>query len=131
MVTTRRRSGALPNAPPPSRVVDQIEEEMDENPGDDGSSKAQSDDDDAPYGIAPPKKRARRPKKSETPLLQNGNSVKKAQPPKGKGKVRELMKTFFDTLPLDLIFEIFSYLHPSDLLRLSRSGKRIRSLLMS
>ncbi|KAG8960871.1 hypothetical protein FRC03_006039 [Tulasnella sp. 419] len=132
MVTTRGQSGALCNAAPLSPVGGQIEDEMDQYSDDDHSSEAQSDDNDSSYSPAPQTQRARRSKRTETLLPHKEDSNKKAaQHSKGKGKARELMKTFFGTLPLDLIFEIFSYLHPSDLLRLSRSGKRIRSLLMS
>ncbi|KAI0784929.1 hypothetical protein C8Q75DRAFT_809482 [Abortiporus biennis] len=37
----------------------------------------------------------------------------------------------FPNMPLDILYEIFSYLHPLDLLRLARTSKDLRALLMS
>ncbi|KAF9070945.1 hypothetical protein BDP27DRAFT_1219832 [Rhodocollybia butyracea] len=34
-------------------------------------------------------------------------------------------------IPLDIVFEIFAYLHPLDLLRLSRATKELRCILIN
>ncbi|GAA5864375.1 hypothetical protein JCM8547_005801 [Rhodosporidiobolus lusitaniae] len=54
----------------------------------------------------------------------------------GKGKVNgKKDKTpkvdYLETLPFDMLCEIFSYLHPGELLALSRTAKPYRQLLMS
>ncbi|KAF9014653.1 hypothetical protein BDZ89DRAFT_1076413 [Hymenopellis radicata] len=46
---------------------------------------------------------------------------------RGRGKLRQLSTE----IPLDVLFEIFSYLEPLDLLRMSRTTKRLRTLFMS
>ncbi|KAL0947627.1 hypothetical protein HGRIS_013715 [Hohenbuehelia grisea] len=77
---------------------------------------------------------------NETPVL-DGNSAKRkieeeiyeepttTKKPriqrKGRGKLRDLPH-----MPLDILFDIFSNLNPSDLLRLARTTKALRDILM-
>ncbi|KIO15698.1 hypothetical protein M407DRAFT_34714 [Tulasnella calospora MUT 4182] len=50
---------------------------------------------------------------------------------KGKGKAKGQLHTLFDKLPTDVVYTIFSHLHPNDLLRLARTNRMLRSHLMS
>lgn len=50
---------------------------------------------------------------------------------KGKGKAKAQLDTLFDKLPTDVVYTIFSHLHPLDLLRLARTNRMLRSHLMS
>ncbi|KAI0354354.1 hypothetical protein OH77DRAFT_1425915 [Trametes cingulata] len=75
----------------------------------------------------PPKKRARRSKAAEDPASAAGPSTSRTV--KGRtylGKLAGLLQ-----VPMDVFFEIFSHLHPSDLLRASRTSKDLRSVLLS
>ncbi|KAJ7709641.1 hypothetical protein B0H17DRAFT_231775 [Mycena rosella] len=65
-----------------------------------------------------------------------------AMPPRKKGKVigkkvKDLVLAFptsskgFPALPLDILFEIFSHLHPLDLLHLTRTTKPFRRFLLN
>ncbi|KIK57099.1 hypothetical protein GYMLUDRAFT_773837 [Collybiopsis luxurians FD-317 M1] len=42
-----------------------------------------------------------------------------------------LLERLTQGVPLDVVFEIFCYLDPGDLLRLARTSKELRNLLMS
>ncbi|GAA5911867.1 hypothetical protein JCM6882_005222 [Rhodosporidiobolus microsporus] len=58
--------------------------------------------------------------------------AKKRKTGKGKGKAREKQKPkkdYLRTMPMDVLVEIFSHLHPGELLQLSRTAKEYRSLL--
>ncbi|KAG8896285.1 hypothetical protein FRC01_011904 [Tulasnella sp. 417] len=50
---------------------------------------------------------------------------------KGKGKAKAQLDTLFDKLPTDVVYMIFSHLHPNDLLRLARTSRMLRSHLMA
>ncbi|KAG8933778.1 hypothetical protein FRC02_011197 [Tulasnella sp. 418] len=70
----------------------------------------------------------------EYPVKKKPRSSKKgAQLKVGKpGKRRRLsLAMLFELLPLELVFEIWSYLEPLDLLRISRSNKWLQDLLTS
>ncbi|TFK75174.1 hypothetical protein BDN72DRAFT_758228 [Pluteus cervinus] len=45
------------------------------------------------------------------------------------GSRRGLLKSF-TKIPMDVLFEIFSHLHPQDVLNLARTTKRLREVLM-
>ncbi|KAG9042926.1 hypothetical protein FS837_010210, partial [Tulasnella sp. UAMH 9824] len=49
----------------------------------------------------------------------------------GEEQAMAQLHTLFDKLPTDVIYTIFSHLHPSDLLRLARTSRMLRSHLMS
>ncbi|KAK0220349.1 hypothetical protein IW262DRAFT_1494435 [Armillaria fumosa] len=48
-----------------------------------------------------------------------------------RGRRAQFFKSQLADVPLEIYLEIFSYLHPVDLLRLARTTKRFRSFLMS
>ncbi|KAF9075683.1 hypothetical protein BDP27DRAFT_1414865 [Rhodocollybia butyracea] len=50
---------------------------------------------------------------------------------KGKNQIRGKLERLAKDFPLDVILEIFCFLEPDDLLRLVRTTKRIRSILMN
>ncbi|KAJ3852827.1 hypothetical protein EV368DRAFT_82141 [Lentinula lateritia] len=93
----------------------------------------------------PPRKRARKnPSNAAQPLSdvedeegedEDAASTKKKQRmPKQFRKVRGklgLLERLAKDVPLDVIFEIFCYLDPGDLLRLARTSKDLRGMLMS
>ncbi|KAG9042933.1 hypothetical protein FS837_010217 [Tulasnella sp. UAMH 9824] len=70
------------------------------------------------YGISHGKKR--KPRKPATPSTKG----------KRTGKARRL-DTLFDKLPTEVVYTIFAFLHPLDLLRLARTNQMLRSHLMS
>ncbi|KAG8942875.1 hypothetical protein FRC04_003450 [Tulasnella sp. 424] len=53
------------------------------------------------------------------------------EPTKGKGKAKAKFDTLFDKLPTDVLYKIFIFLNPLDLLRLARTNQMLRSHLMS
>ncbi|KAG8952214.1 hypothetical protein FRC04_004921 [Tulasnella sp. 424] len=65
------------------------------------------------------------------PKRKKAKTTSKLTKRKGKVTARSLMKDLFSALPLDLIYEVFGHLHPSDLLNLARTSKMLRSHLMS
>ncbi|KAF8907431.1 hypothetical protein CPB85DRAFT_1436555 [Mucidula mucida] len=69
----------------------------------------------------------RRPK-TKTPVAAAA-TTDSCPAPKRRGR-KGILEQITDT-PLDVLFEIFSYLEPFDLLRLSRTTKDLRGLLMS
>ncbi|KAJ8520526.1 hypothetical protein ONZ45_g2686 [Pleurotus djamor] len=70
---------------------------------------------DTQYKAKPAKRRKVAPADGET----------KRVVPRGKGKLRNLPQ-----MPLDILFEIFGFLTPLDVLRLARTTKDFRSVLM-
>ncbi|KAG9016663.1 hypothetical protein FRB90_002618 [Tulasnella sp. 427] len=98
---------------PPVKRPRHIHSTEDEN----ASHSPEPDSNEEDYETSHGKKRKRKTKA-------NGKS-------KAKGKVKAHLDTFFDKLPLEVVYTIFSYLHPSDLLRLARTNHMLRSHLMS
>lgn len=59
----------------------------------------------------------------------SANTKAKAVMKRGRGKDKKKQETFLTELPLDVLFEIFEYLQPLDLLNLSYTAKELRSIL--
>ncbi|RPD66387.1 hypothetical protein L226DRAFT_530487 [Lentinus tigrinus ALCF2SS1-7] len=74
------------------------------------------------HGEQPNKRRRRNP-----PL----NKDASATPSQGKGGRRRKSLSMLPNMPLDILYEILSLLHPYDLLHLSRTSKAFRLLLMN
>ncbi|KAJ8457124.1 hypothetical protein ONZ45_g18442 [Pleurotus djamor] len=99
---TQTKYGQCGEAPPP-----QV--------NDPESQDEEAEDDDTQYKPKPAKRRKVVPGDGET----------KRVVPRGKGKLRNLPQ-----MPLDILFEIFGFLTPLDVLRLARTTKDFRSVLM-
>ncbi|KAF8907417.1 hypothetical protein CPB85DRAFT_1311757 [Mucidula mucida] len=101
--------------------------ESEEDDADDDDDSGDASDGEATEDEAPAPKRKPKPTKSKA----SGSAVQDApsQWKKVRGK-RGILQKIADT-PLDVLFEIFSYLDPIDLLRISRTTKDLRQLLMS
>lgn len=84
------------------------------------SSEERSDDDD---DYSPRKKTPTSPRDAKRQKLDKGR--------KGKGKKGRKSLSVLPTMPLDILFEIFEYLHPTDLLRLTQTNKAFNGLLTS
>ncbi|KIK59136.1 hypothetical protein GYMLUDRAFT_44891 [Collybiopsis luxurians FD-317 M1] len=85
-----------------------------------------------------PRKRAKRTTRSKGSLTDEDNLVasnsKRQRIPEQFRKVRGklgLLERLAKDMPLDVILEIFCYLDPGDLLRLARTTKDLRGILMS
>ncbi|KAF9042846.1 hypothetical protein BDZ89DRAFT_1009202 [Hymenopellis radicata] len=78
------------------------------------------DDDDYTTTSTPARKKYRKRVKTNAPVASAA-----ANPRIQRGILQQLTET-----PLDVLLEIFSYLEPLDLLRMSRTTKALRSLLM-
>ncbi|KAE9410789.1 hypothetical protein BT96DRAFT_969103 [Gymnopus androsaceus JB14] len=82
-----------------------------------------------------PKARKRTKKsQSEQPGPSNSVSKRKNKMPEQFKKVRGkfgLLQRLAKDVPLDVIFEVFMHLNPSDLLSLARTSKTLRNMLMS
>ncbi|KAJ7087747.1 hypothetical protein C8R44DRAFT_893003 [Mycena epipterygia] len=74
-------------------------------------------------GAASPRKRAKSNVASTSTAVA---TVTPTRRPRGRGQLKMLPE-----MPLDILFEIFSCLEPPDVLRLSRTTKDLRHLLMS
>ncbi|KIK59276.1 hypothetical protein GYMLUDRAFT_675937 [Collybiopsis luxurians FD-317 M1] len=72
----------------------------------------------------------KRMKKSDTQSGSKKNQRMPAQFRKVRGKLG-LLERLAKDIPLDVIFEIFCHLDPGDLLRLSRTSKNLREILLS
>ncbi|KAE9396287.1 hypothetical protein BT96DRAFT_1021457 [Gymnopus androsaceus JB14] len=102
--------------------VDYEEEQLAEEPSrkrakkssEDTQSKSDSNKDDQSTELSPKKTKQRMPEQFR----------------KVRGRLGMLERLAKD-VPLDVIFEIFSYLDPSDLLRLARTSNDLRGILMS
>ncbi|KAF9029414.1 hypothetical protein BDZ89DRAFT_1014356 [Hymenopellis radicata] len=70
-----------------------------------------------------------RPRKRTKTVVAASAATDSCPAPKRRGR-KGILEQITDT-PLDLLFEIFSYLEPFDLLRLSRTTRDLRGLLMS
>ncbi|KAE9406160.1 hypothetical protein BT96DRAFT_284215 [Gymnopus androsaceus JB14] len=84
---------------------------------------------------ARPRKRAKKSSSNEE-YQSTGSSTKKMKRrmPENFRKVRGklgMLERLAKDVPLDVIFEIFCYLDPSDLLRLARTSNDLRGILMS
>ncbi|KAN0109267.1 hypothetical protein V8E52_009451 [Russula decolorans] len=66
-------------------------------------------------------------KRSKVDPTMAGNVARSGLPKRGRASCLSELPT----MPLDILFEIFSHLHPSDLLSLSRVNKEFRSQLLS
>ncbi|KAJ4493390.1 hypothetical protein C8R41DRAFT_919607 [Lentinula lateritia] len=108
---------------------DEEDQEYDEDP-DDGEE------------VAPKRKKKKTKKvssKSDVSLhsqdkQSSGSSTKRQRMPEQFRKVRGrlgLLEKLAKEVPLDVILEIFCYLEPGDLLRLARTSKDLRDILMS
>ncbi|KAJ3968102.1 hypothetical protein EV361DRAFT_952635 [Lentinula raphanica] len=107
----------------------------------DAGDYEEADDDDAPKRKRKRSKKAAQPSaESSTPSSSNivvqrpESSIKRQRVPEHFRKVRGklgLLEKLAKDMPLDVILEIFCYLEPRDLLRLARTSKDLRGILMS
>ncbi|KAG8965768.1 hypothetical protein FRC05_003027 [Tulasnella sp. 425] len=104
--------------PPRKKLRTELRSPSPSTPAADAKSAEDPESDDD-YRISQSKKQ--KPRKSSS-------STSKA---KGKGKAKAQLDTLFDKLPTDVVYMIFSHLHPLDLLRLARTNRMLRSHLMS
>ncbi|KAF9015800.1 hypothetical protein BDZ89DRAFT_435482 [Hymenopellis radicata] len=103
--------------------------EEEDDDADEGNEEEEYQDEDDDYGdevgldreTKQQRVKGKKPASSTTATSQVG--------PKRRG-MRGILQKMTDT-PLDVLFEIFSYLEPLDLLRMSRTTKDLRQLLMS
>ncbi|KAE9391019.1 hypothetical protein BT96DRAFT_322860 [Gymnopus androsaceus JB14] len=89
---------------------------------------------DESYFVALPHFRARKEKLDEDGQVQVRKRAKKrAIPPEFKNVKGPfgVLETLGKNAPLDIFFEIFTYLKPADLLQLARTSKKLRSILLS
>ncbi|KAF8907452.1 hypothetical protein CPB85DRAFT_1391918 [Mucidula mucida] len=128
---------SIPGAPPvpkpaakrrrmatPESEEDDVEDDADADDDDDSGNATDGEtaEDKAP---APKRKEKRAKGMASDSAVQEAPSQRK----RVRGK-RGILQKMTDT-PLDVLFEIFSYLDPIDLLRISRTTKDLRQLLMS
>ncbi|KAF9060710.1 hypothetical protein BDP27DRAFT_1236376 [Rhodocollybia butyracea] len=81
------------------------------------------------------------PKSKVTDMREDDQTAESSATKKGKNRMPEqfrnvrgrlgLLERLAKDVPLDVILEIFCYLEPGDLLRLARTTKDLRSILMS
>ncbi|KAE9409268.1 hypothetical protein BT96DRAFT_970203 [Gymnopus androsaceus JB14] len=88
------------------------------------------DDEYKEYEEEEPEKHARKRARKSTRSISDSKRRIPEQFRKVRGKLGMLERLAKD-VPLDVIFEIFFYLDPSDLLRLARTSKDLRCILMS
>ncbi|KIK57122.1 hypothetical protein GYMLUDRAFT_229829 [Collybiopsis luxurians FD-317 M1] len=78
-----------------------------------------------------PRKRSRKISSTSTTTASRNKRLRMPEHfRKVRGKFALLERLTWD-IPLDVVFEIFCYLDPSDLLRLARTSKNLRNILMS
>ncbi|KAI0061322.1 hypothetical protein BV25DRAFT_1826808 [Artomyces pyxidatus] len=94
------------------------------------TSDSSSEDEDSDFEVEtkPPAKR----RKVDGPKLKTKTNLKSTGTPKAKaatqkqGRLQNML-----TMPLDVLFELFSNLTPGDLVNLTRTSKNLRAVLMS
>ncbi|KAF9000522.1 hypothetical protein BDZ89DRAFT_1082273 [Hymenopellis radicata] len=106
------------------RIAIPKEDDDDDDSGDDSYGETPDDHEDE---ARPTPKRKQKRAKGETSGSAGQDAPSQWKHVRGK---RGILEKITDT-PLDVLFEIFSYLEPLDLLRISRTTKDLRQLLMS
>ncbi|KAJ3763100.1 hypothetical protein EV360DRAFT_78690 [Lentinula raphanica] len=114
-------------------------DDEDDNESQDEDHEEDDDEDDDDDDDAPKRKRKRSKKtpKASAPSITGGplprTTRKKRIPDQFRGVRGKLglLEILVKDMPLDVILEIFCYLEPRDLLRLARTTKEFRGILMS